>query len=88
QYAKTIEEAYQIAASRQIFVSVSILIGSALDGKAAIIEKAPDGLDIYYSDSDQLVCANHYQSPYFIDSEVNKANIENSDSDYRFQRMN
>ncbi len=87
QYARTIEEAYEIAASRQIFVSESILIGSAADGKAAIIEKAPDGMDIYFSDSDKLVCANHYQSPYFIDSDVNQSNIKNSDSDYRFRRM-
>ncbi|MBL4586435.1 MAG: peptidase C45 [Flavobacteriales bacterium] len=88
QYARTIDEAYQIAASRETFVSESILIGSAIDEKAAIIEKAPDGIDIYFPDSDNLVCANHYQSERFRNSRENIENIKNSDSNYRFQRMN
>ncbi|MBL4698838.1 MAG: hypothetical protein JKX70_08385, partial [Phycisphaerales bacterium] len=88
QYARTIDQAYEIASSRKTFVSESILIGSAADGKAAIIEKSPSGIDIYFSDSDKLVCANHYQSERFKNSEENLKNIKYSDSNYRFQRMN
>ncbi|TNF23890.1 MAG: hypothetical protein EP314_08645, partial [Bacteroidetes bacterium] len=87
QYARTIDEAYAIAASRSTFVSESILVGSATDHAAAIIEKSPDRLDIYRPNDSRLVCANHYQSETFKNDPVNLKNIEDSDSEYRFKRM-
>lgn len=87
QYARTIEEAYAIAASRETFVSESILIGSAADGKAAIIEKSPHAIGLYEAVDSRLVCSNHYQSATFRDDPVNLENIRMSDSDYRFRRM-
>lgn len=88
QYAKTIDEAYEIAKSRSTFVSESILIGSANDHAAAIIEKSPDRIDIYRPDQEKLVCSNHYQSETFKNDPVNLQNIQQSDSKYRFDRMN
>lgn len=88
QYARTIEEAYAIAESRQTFVSESILIGSAADHSAAIIEKSPDRIDIYRPTDNRLTCSNHYQSETFKEDPANLQNIENSDSEYRFKRMN
>lgn len=87
QYARTIDEAYAIAQRRETFVSESILIGSAADGRAAIIEKDPNGIGLFAPDSHQLVCANHYQSETFRTSAVNVENIRMSDSEYRFRRM-
>jgi isopenicillin-N N-acyltransferase like protein len=87
QYARNIDEAYAIAKSRETFVSESILIGSAEDGRAAIIEKSPDAIDLFETDGTSLVCSNHYQSPTFRNDPVNLENIRMSDSDYRFRRM-
>jgi isopenicillin-N N-acyltransferase-like protein len=88
QYAGNIDEAREIAAKSETFVSESLLIGSAADRDAAIIEKSPGKMDIYQPVGDQLVCANHYQSKAFIKDSVNIKNIQTSDSRYRFERMN
>lgn len=47
QYASNIEEAEMIAASFKTFVCESILVGSANDGRAVIIEKTPSAMGIY-----------------------------------------
>ena len=47
QYASNIEEAEKIAASFETFVCESILVGSANDGRAVIIEKTPSDMGIY-----------------------------------------
>jgi len=87
QYASNIEEAYKIAGSRRLFVSESILIGSAKDGRAAIIEKSPDRMALYESDSEYIISTNHFQSDTFKDDRRNRENIQTSDSEYRFQRL-
>lgn len=87
QYAKNIDEAVAIAKKRNTFVSETLMISSAEDGKAVLIEKSPKKLGVYESKTDVLVCANHYQSDVFKKDKVNEKNIENSDSKYRFDRM-
>lgn len=86
-YAKNIEEAYTIAQKRETFVSESILIGSANDKKAAIIEKTPTKIDLYSEDGDQLICSNHYQGEAFAHDYINNKNKIESSSLYRKYRM-
>ncbi|MCF8461422.1 MAG: C45 family peptidase [Flavobacteriales bacterium] len=88
QYARTIDEAYVIAKSRKTFVSESLLIASADDKAAAIIEKSPDRIDIYRPNDARLTCSNHYQSETFKNDSINIKNIRDSDSEYRFKRLN
>lgn len=88
QNASDIEEAYSIAKEFRTFVSESILIGSAADGYAAVIEKTPEKTSIYCSGTERLVCTNHYQSDAFRDDKYNIENILRSDSRYRFDRIN
>lgn len=87
QYASTIAEAYEIAGKHRVFVSESILIGSAKDKRAAIIEKTPEKIGLYLPDGDHLVCANHYQSDSLRCTPENIENIQTSDSPYRQERM-
>ena len=88
QYAATIDEAYAIAAKRNIFVSELFLIGSSADNRASVIEKTPDRQGLYAPDDDKIVCVNHFQSKTFADDVINLENIRESDSPYRLARVN
>jgi hypothetical protein len=87
QYASTIQEAYEIAKKRKLFVSESIMIGSALDGKTAIIEKSPYNYDIVYPETSRIICSNHFQGKQFATDEINLENIRGTDSYERFKRV-
>jgi predicted choloylglycine hydrolase len=88
QYARTIEEAITIAKKKKVFVSESIMVGSANDNKAVLIEIAPDNLGVFeVSNGNQLICSNHFQSDVLKGNERNKDQIKNSHSQYRFDRM-
>ena len=69
QYAGNIQEAFLIADSARTFVSESILIGSAQDRRAAIIEKSTEKTALFTPPGNSVVCANHYQSETFKDDE-------------------
>ncbi|MBC7861724.1 MAG: peptidase C45 [Bacteroidia bacterium] len=87
QYAKNIEEAIKIANKGKTFVSESLLIGSAEDDQAVIIEKSPKKTDVYRVTDNKLVCSNHFQSKLFENDTINLKNIETTDSKYRFNRV-
>lgn len=88
QYASTIDEAIAIAKKRQVFVSESIFIGSAKDKKAILIEVSPKNFGVYeVSNSNQLICSNHFQSEAYATDKKNLKHIEESHSQYRYERM-
>ncbi|WP_103069781.1 C45 family autoproteolytic acyltransferase/hydolase [Aquimarina sediminis] len=88
QYASTIEEAIKIAKKRQVFVSESIFVGSANDKKAILIEVSPKNFGVYeVSNSNQLICSNHFQSKAYAKDKNNSAHIKESHSQYRYERM-
>jgi isopenicillin-N N-acyltransferase-like protein len=88
QYAKNIEEAVAIAKKRDVFVSESILIGSALDNKTISIEKSPTKMDVYeVPNSNQIICPNHYQGKEYENDIANLNNQIESSSLYRNIRL-
>ncbi|WP_295938473.1 C45 family peptidase [uncultured Alistipes sp.] len=87
QYAATIDEAFAIASEHRLFVSESFLIGSARDGKCAVIEKTPKKQALYTVASQTIGCANHFQSEAFADDVYNRENIAFSDSNPRAERL-
>lgn len=89
QYASTIEEAIVIAKKREVFVSESIMVGSAKDKKAILIEVSPENFGVFeVQNSSQLVCTNHFQSEAYQSDERNSTHIEESHSKYRYDRIN
>lgn len=86
-YAGNIDEAYKIASENSLFVSESLLIGSAMDGRAAIIEKTPDNIALFESGGHYVACTNHFQSTVYDDDKHNVRNILESDSKYRYDRL-
>jgi len=88
QYAETLDEAIAIAEKRKTFVSETLLISSKKDHEAILIEKSPTKTGVYKSGTASLICSNHYQSETFINDKINKDNILESDSKYRYNRVN
>jgi predicted choloylglycine hydrolase len=87
QYAKNIEEAVAIAKKRSVFVSESILVGSAHDNNAVIIEVSPRNFGLYEMEENQIICSNHFQSETYGEDKRNRQQIKNSHSVYRYNRM-
>ncbi len=89
QYAATIADAVRIAKTREVFVSESIMVGSAADNKAVIIEVSPKKFGVHdvQQDSDLVVCANHFQSQAYRNDKNNIRQQAKSHSQYRFDRM-
>lgn len=88
QYAKNIDEAIAIAKKRKVFVSESILVGSANDKNAVIIEVSPDNFGVYkVENTSRVFCTNHFQSEAYKDDKRNKKHIEESHSEYRYEKL-
>lgn len=89
QYASDIDEAYKIASSMESFVSESILIGSASDGRAAIIEKSPQYTELYTSKGERIISTNHFLSQKSMGrlDDEQKEELENGHSLYRYKRL-
>nr|WP_294781949.1 C45 family peptidase [uncultured Flavobacterium sp.] len=88
QHAKNLDEAIAIAKKRKVFVSESIMVGSANDNKAILIEVSPNKMDVYdVPNTEQLICSNHFQGEAFVADKRNLEQIANSHSEYRYERM-
>lgn len=88
QYAATIDEAIAIAKKRKVFVSESILVGSANDKKAVIIEVSPDNFGVYdVQNSSKVFCTNHFQSDAYKNDKRNQKHILESHSEYRYEKL-
>lgn len=88
QYAKTIDEAIEIAKKRKVFVSESILVGSANDKNAVIIEVSPTQFGVYKVENlSEVLCTNHFQSETYKNDKRNQKHIEESHSEYRYEKL-
>lgn len=87
QYAKNINEAIAIAKKRKMFVSESLLIGSANDKKAVVIEKTPTTYDVYDPNSNYILCTNHFQGKSLVNTKENIEQMKNSASLYRYNHL-
>ncbi|WP_306623110.1 C45 family autoproteolytic acyltransferase/hydolase [Chryseobacterium ginsenosidimutans] len=88
QYAKNIDEAIVIARKRKVFVSESILVGSANDKNAVIIEVSPNNFGVYrVENTGRVFCTNHFQSDAYKNDKRNQKHIVESHSEYRYEKL-
>lgn len=87
QYASTIQEAFEIAEKRKMFVSESFLIGSAKDNRAAVIEKSLEATALAEGENNLVICTNHFQSQALGNTELNQDHIRTSASKCRWDRV-
>ncbi|KQT21998.1 acyl-CoA--6-aminopenicillanic acid acyl-transferase [Chryseobacterium sp. Leaf404] len=88
QYAKNIDEAIEITKKRKVFVSESIMVGSANDHKAVIIEVSPKNFGVYeVVNSSKVFCTNHFQSDAYQNDRRNQKHIAESHSEYRLEKL-
>lgn len=88
QFSKTIDDAIAIARKRKVFVSESILVGSANDNKAVIIEVSPKNFGVYdAANSSKVLCTNHFQSEAYKNDKKNQKHIVESHSEYRYEKL-
>lgn len=88
QYATNIDEAIAILEKKKVFVSESMMISSAQDKKAVLVEITPRTMDVVEDTDDRLISTNHFQGEKFKDHKRNKKHIRDSHSMYRFQKLN
>lgn len=90
QYASNIEEAFNIASSRDAFVSETFLIGSGDENRAVLIEKTPESTRLFNTDGELIISTNHFLSKDFLNDIKNSDAInaiEGSHSQYRYKRI-
>ncbi|MDP9959074.1 C45 family autoproteolytic acyltransferase/hydolase [Chryseobacterium lathyri] len=88
QNAKNIDEAIAIAKKRKVFVSESILVGSAHDKNAVIIEVSPENFGVYrVENTSRVFCTNHFQSEAYKNDKRNQKHIVESHSEYRYEKL-
>jgi len=88
QYATTIDEAIAIAKKRKVFVSESIMVGSANDKNAVVIEVSPDHFGVYrVQNSGKVFCTNHFQSEAYENDKRNRKHKTESHSEYRYEKL-
>jgi hypothetical protein len=87
QYASTIKEAYDIVAKRKMFVAESFMIGSAREGKASIIEKTPEAVDLVEAHRNVILSTNHFLGDELGQTQLNQLHVKTSASAYRYQRL-
>lgn len=86
QYAQNIEEAYTIARRRPCFVSECLLVASASEQRAALIEKTPDTTLLFEPEGSELLVTNQFTNPLLVGSVTERASVA-YDSQQRMARL-
>jgi hypothetical protein len=87
QYSNNIKEAVQVASRYKVFVSELIMVGSRLDNKAVVFEITPDTLIVHEPVGENLICTNHFSTSVLSDKEINRKQIHESSTGYRYSTL-
>jgi tetratricopeptide (TPR) repeat protein len=70
-----------------MFVSESFLIGSGREGKAVLIEKSPEAVDLVEANGNVIMSTNHFLGEELGMTQLNQIHVKTSASSYRYQRL-
>lgn len=87
QHARNIKEAFDIVKQFDTFVSEMFFIGSASDGRCAVIDKSINETALYEKPGDKVILTNFFQSDKLKDTKLNLEAINEGSSMYRYQRV-
>ncbi len=87
QYAANIPEALEILKRKKVFVSESLMISSANDKKAILVEITPRKMDVVEALDNRILSTNHFQGKLLADDKRNVKHIRDSHSLYRFEKL-
>jgi len=87
QRAHNLDEALILIRDAKVFVSTLWLLGSRADGRFIVVEKTPHTTQVRESDTDSIICANHFQTPGLREAAPNASQMDAATSVARGERL-
>jgi hypothetical protein len=86
QDCATIDEAVAVLKAAPVFVTDAVMIASARDGRAVVVEKGPGGCAVREGEDDRLVVTNHFLSPAWSADRANARRLADGTTGARYAR--
>ncbi len=86
EHCHTIAEALAVVGSAEVFVSDSVLLASASEGRTVVAEKGPHGMGVREMGGHSLAVTNHFLSPPWLADKSNAERISRHTTAKRLAR--
>jgi tetratricopeptide (TPR) repeat protein len=87
EQAQTLDQAIAVIRSAKVFVSESLLVGSAAENAFVVVEKTPTRCGVRGRAEDVVLATNHFLTPELKDDPNNQAYRQAGTSDARWRRL-
>ena len=86
EHCRTIDQALAVIAGAQVFVSDSVLLASASEGRTVVAEKGPHGMGVREMEDHHLAVTNHFLSSAWLADHANAERIARGTTAKRWTR--